>query len=283
MSLNQYMKEANKYPVLSREEEMETALAYKQGSKRARQKLICSNLRFVMRRAHKYSGYVNGRGITLSDLVQQGNMGLMRAVDKFDPSKGYRLISYAVWWIDAMIKGYILHSFNVIKYGTTQAEKTLFFRSGEIMDKLWQAEMNGEDMELYRKALAKEYKVKLSEFLSFERRMNEFESSMDASRGDDVTLHELVGYPPPQEEEVERNNIQTIVREAVNNTDLSPREIEIVRGQYLADNHHTLQSMGDRFGVSRERTRQIRNDALKKIRRRFDAQGITAQCVGVVA
>ena len=124
-TIDRYVSEINRYKLLTREGEMELALRYRDASDlQAAHKLVVSNLRFVVKIAHEYRGY----GFKLLDLIQEGNIGLMMAVKKFDPSKGYRLISYAVWWIRAYIQNFIIRSWSLVKLGTTQAQRKLFFK-----------------------------------------------------------------------------------------------------------------------------------------------------------
>jgi len=124
-SLDRYVAEINRYKLLTREQEMELALKYaKSGDLEAAHELVTSNLRFVVKIAHEYKGY----GLRLLDLIQEGNIGLMMAVKKFEPDRGYRLISYAVWWIRAYMQNFILRSWSLVKLGTTQAQRKLFYK-----------------------------------------------------------------------------------------------------------------------------------------------------------
>jgi RNA polymerase sigma-32 factor len=281
------MKEAQRHPVLSREEERETAIAYRNGDMSARQKLINSNLRYVVKRAHKHSSYINGHSITLSDLVQHGNIGLIKAVDKFDIDMGYRLITYAKWWIDARIKDYILYTYGIVQYGKTVAERLLFFKAGEITVQLKLAKYERRDLMKVRAELAERYRVKLKDILSFESRMSEFEVSMDTecynSSDSEVnaSLHDSVGTPAQQSEVAEQNELRLIINEAMNGDFLDEREIEILHGQFLDKEHYTLAMLGDRYNVSRQRIKQIRDKSLDKIRKYFKKRGYTAQSVGI--
>src|SRR5688572_8623248 len=124
-TIDRYIAEINHYPVLTRAQELKLALAYRDTHDvKAGHQLVVSNLRFVVKIAHEYRGY----GLRLTDLIQEGNIGLMMAIKKFDPDKGYRVVSYAVWWIRAYMQNYVLKSWSLVKLGTTQAQRKLFFK-----------------------------------------------------------------------------------------------------------------------------------------------------------
>ena len=132
-TLDIYIAQINRYPILSADEEFRFAVKFKKyNDMEAAEKLVVSNLRFVVKIAHEYRNY----GVKLADLIQEGNIGLMHAVKKFDPYKGYRLISYAVWWIRAYIQNFIIKSWSLVKIGTTQAQRKLFFKLGQAKKKL---------------------------------------------------------------------------------------------------------------------------------------------------
>src|SRR5512132_263455 len=183
-SLAMYLAEINKYPLLTVDEEQRRARLYaKSGDLDAAHKLVTSNLRFVVKVAYEYRSY----GIKMADLIQEGNIGLMKAVQKFDPDKGIRLISYAVWWIRAYIQNYILKSWSLVKLGTTQAQRKLFFslaRTKRELDKMSAEhgfDSDGEDAS----KIAKKLKVKPGEVEEMTQRMEGRDLSLDAPMGDD--------------------------------------------------------------------------------------------------
>src|SRR5512132_320219 len=183
-SLAMYLAEINKYPLLTVDEEQRRARLYaKSGDLDAAHKLVTSNLRFVVKVAYEYRSY----GIKMADLIQEGNIGLMKAVQKFDPDKGIRLISYAVWWIRAYIQNYILKSWSLVKLGTTQAQRKLFFslaRTKRELDKMSAEhgfDSDGEDAA----KIAKKLKVKPGEVEEMTQRMEGRDLSLDAPMGDD--------------------------------------------------------------------------------------------------
>jgi len=282
MNLTQYMKDVARHPVLSREEEVETAIAYRNGSMEARQKLINSNLRFVVYRAHHHKRYVNGIAIAFEGLVQEGNIGLIKAVDKFDPDRGPRLISYAVFWIDALIYNYVMSNFKLVKFFTTQDERKLFFKYAYIMKRLWSADFYGEDIDQVRAELAEKYKTKIKFFQRFENRSKEREVSMDSVDEFDDTLHDRIGTPAEQHDILEGKDLRALARSAVNSVSLTERELDIVRSNFLAEKPKTLAQIGKKYKISRERTRQIKIRALRIIREYLEEQGYTAQSVGVL-
>src|SRR5881227_1747789 len=180
-SLAMYLAEINKYPLLTVDEEQRLARLYaKSGDLDAAHKLVTSNLRFVVKVAYEYRSY----GIKMADLIQEGNIGLMKAVQKFDADKGIRLISYAVWWIRAFIQNYILKSWSLVKLGTTQAQRKLFFslaRTRRELEKL----SPGEQQTVNVDDIARRLHVKPGEVREMEQRMGGRDLSLDAPMGED--------------------------------------------------------------------------------------------------
>src|SRR6266568_484149 len=183
-SLELYLSEINQFPLLAVEEEQSLARTYRRkGDTRAAHRLVTANLRFVVKVAYEYRSY----GFKMADLIQEGNIGLMKAVQKFDPDKGIRLISYAVWWIRAYIQNYILKSWSLVKLGTTQAQRKLFFslaRTKRELDKMSAehgCDSDGEDSS----KIAKELKVKPGEVEEMTQRMLGRDLSLDAPLSDD--------------------------------------------------------------------------------------------------
>src|SRR4051812_44929752 len=182
-SLAMYLSEINHYALLTVEEEQALARKFIKGDLSAGHRLVTSNLRFVVKVAYEYRSY----GIKMSDLIQEGNIGLMKAVQKFDPDKGIRLISYAVWWIRAYIQNYILKSWSLVKLGTTQAQRKLFFSLARTRRELDRTSVeHGADSDGRDSAkVASKLRVKASEVDEMAQRMEGRDLSLDAPMGDD--------------------------------------------------------------------------------------------------
>lgn len=261
-SLDHYLMEINRFPLLSREEEQELARRYYRNKDlEAAHRLICCNLRFVVKVAHEYRHY----GLRFLDLVQEGNIGLMMAVKKFDPTRGVRLISYAVRWIRAYIQEFIIRSWSLVKMGTTQTQRKLFYKLGQARRALT---YHNFDYEKVASALG----VTAAELKEMEVRRGERDLSLDEKigEGSPVThLDCLTDGRPNQEELLGERQEKLAQRQKVKQAlrGLNFRERFIIEKRILADNHLTLQEVGDRFHLSRERVRQIEKAALAKLRK----------------
>jgi len=251
---------------LTPEREFELAVRYSEtGDVGSAQELVVSHLPFVVKVAFQYRHYM----IPVQDLVQEGTIGLMKAVKRFDPHRGYRLVSFAVWWIKAYIKNFILKSWNLVKLGTTQAQRKLFFRIGDIGEHLDDASRKARIDDL-----AKELKVKPDDVIEVEARIKAREWSLNEVVGDDkdVTAMDLLPDHAPGSEDllIERESaaqLSTATDQALKKLD--PRERFIVTKRYMEDAPWTLQRLGEHFGTSRERVRQLEKRALKKLRNEF--------------
>jgi RNA polymerase sigma-32 factor len=251
---------------LTPEKEFELAVKYSEtGDVGAAQELVVSHLPFVVKVAFQYRHYM----IPVQDLIQEGTIGLMKAVKRFDPHRGFRLVSFAVWWIKAYIKNFILKSWNLVKLGTTQAQRKLFFRIGDIGEHLDEASRNARIDDL-----AKELKVKPDDVIEVEARIKAREWSLNEVVGDDkdVTAMDLLPDHAPGSEDllIERESaaqLSTATDQALKKLD--PRERFIVTKRYMDDSPWTLQRLGEHFGTSRERVRQLEKRALKKLRNEF--------------
>ena len=251
---------------LTPEKEFELAVKYSEtGDVGAAQELVVSHLPFVVKVAFQYRHYM----IPVQDLIQEGTIGLMKAVKRFDPHRGYRLVSFAVWWIKAYIKNFILKSWNLVKLGTTQAQRKLFFRIGDIGEHLDEASRNARIDDL-----ANELKVKPDDVIEVEARIKAREWSLNEVVGDDkdVTAMDLLPDHAPGSEDllIERESaaqLSTATDQALKKLD--PRERFIVTKRYMDDSPWTLQRLGEHFGTSRERVRQLEKRALKKLRNEF--------------
>lgn len=266
-SLAMYLSEINRYPLLTVEEEQALARRFVEtGDLDAGHKLVTSNLRFVVKVSYEYRSY----GIKMSDLIQEGNIGLMKAVQKFDPDKQIRLISYGVWWIRAYIQNYILKSWSLVKLGTTQAQRKLFFslaRTRRELERLGHNDGSGDD----ERKIAKKLHVKPSEVLEMQQRMDGRDLSLDAPMGEDGGNSHVdfvvAGGPAPDDDLAELQE-QGIVRDRVGKAlcRLDPRERYIIEQRVMSEKPMTLKELGEHFGFSRERARQLEIRAKEKLR-----------------
>jgi len=271
--LKTYLAEIEHYPILTRDQE--SKLAYRcrdEGDEQAVNDLITANLRFVIKVALGYRNY----GIKVMDLVQEGNIGLIKAVEKFDPDKGYRLISYAVWWIKAYIQNHIIRSWSMVKMGTTQAQRKLFYRISDLPEAV--------DFDIHLdnvSKLADRINVSEDEVIDMAARLKARDLSLDEMLGDssrDSFVDTLRDDRPDQERELaerqEFANLKRWVDDAVDK--LNPREKYIVQKRILSDEPETLKELGKHFGVTRERARQIERAALQKLKGSYQATELVA-------
>ena len=264
--LKLFLGEIEKYPVLSREEEYELALRhYKEGDLEAARQLVVSNLRFVVKIVSQYTSY----GFPLLDLIQEGTIGLMRAIKKFNPYRGYRLISYAVWWIKARIQSYIMKSWSLVKIGTTQAQRKLFQSIGKAKRELSIShdELTNEDL----KNIADFFDVRERDVLGMEMRMAGRDFSLNMVSSDDESITYLDSIPDSRENQEDIiNSVETneMIEESMQDgfNKLSQKERYIVEKRYLANPPLKLKDLGSELGISKERVRQIESQALKKLR-----------------
>jgi RNA polymerase sigma-32 factor len=269
-TLDQYLREINKVPLLTVDEERHLARQFRdEGNKRAGHRLVEANLRFVVKVAFEYRSY----GLRMADLIQEGNIGLMKAVQKFDPDKEIRLISYAVWWIRAYIQNHILKSWSLVKIGTTQAQRKLFFSLARTRHEIERVtpgaglESEGIDVNL----VAKKLRVRASDVVEMQQRMEGRDLSLDAPVADGTSTH--LEFTPAegdgQDDELGRLEEEALLARRVNDamSRLDPRERHIVEARIMGDGKETLRDLGQHFGFSRERARQLEIRALEKLRR----------------
>ncbi|TYO98272.1 RNA polymerase RpoH-like sigma 32 subunit [Geothermobacter ehrlichii] len=266
-----YMKQVNRFDLLSPQEELELARRYRhQGDLAAAERLVTSNLRFVVKIAWEYRNY----GCKLLDLIQEGNIGLMMAVKKFDPDRGIRLISYAVWWIRAYIQSFIIRTWSLVKIGTTQAQKKLFFKLNQTREALRRLTGGSDSREI-----AAELDVRPEDVDEMELRLHRRDASLDVElvEGDDYTLMDTLADERQDQEELlaareEEELRRQTIRQAMEK--LKPREREIITDRLLRDEPLTLQELADRYGISRERVRQIEQNALKKLKEYLECRNL---------
>lgn len=264
--LRVFLRDIENYPLLSREEEYELAVRYhKEGDLDAAKRLVVSNLRFVIKIASEYASY----GFPLLDLIQEGTIGLMRAVKKFNPDRGYRLISYAVWWIRAEIHNFIMRSWSLVKIGTTQAQRKLFQKLSRAKKQL---NISDDDLsEENIKRVADLFDVREKDVLSMEMRMAGRDFSLDASSSYDESITYLDSIPDhrlSQEEIIDSVETNELTHEGLQDGlhILSPKEQYVIEKRYLVSSPYKLRELGDELGISKERVRQIEVGALKKLR-----------------
>jgi RNA polymerase sigma-32 factor len=264
-NINAYIQAVSAFPVLSqeREQELAQALYYREDLASARE-LVLAHLRFVVHIARSYSGY----GLPLSDLVQEGNVGLMKAVRRFDPDRGVRLVSFAVHWIKAEIHEYILRNWRIVKIATTKAQRKLFFNLRSAKKNLgW---LNNEEAQ----ALARDLGVEVEEVRRMEGRLAAADVAFDAHPDDD---DETASFAPAHYLEDRRHDPATQLEDADWETDnherlgnalegLDARSRVILQRRWLDDDKATLHELAAHYGVSAERIRQLEQVALKKLR-----------------
>jgi len=265
-SIDRYVSEINRYPLLTRAQEVALAERYrKSGDLQAAHQLVVSNLRFVVKVAHEYRGY----SLRLLDLIQEGNIGLMLAVKKFDPDKGYRLISYAVWWIRAYIQNFIIRSWSLVKLGTTQAQRRLFFKLRSERERADREAGPGKTA--LASELAGRLKVAENDIEDMEVRLAARDFSLDAELDDGArqTHLDLVADDRvDQEDRLATAEERRALRREVNHAmkSFNEKESYIVEHRLMAEEPETLHEIGAHFHISRERARQIEGSVIKKIR-----------------
>ncbi len=266
--LSAYMAEIKKFPVLDAEEEYMLARRFADHDDvEAAHKLVTSHLRLVAKIAMGYRFY----GLPVSDLISEGNVGLMRAVKKFEPERGFRLATYAMWWIKAAINEYVLNSWSLVKVGTVAAQKKLFFNLRKLKARLGLYE-EGDIPHEAAEQIAKRLDVTTNDVIEMNRRLSRSDSSLNqfvAEDGDTERQDLLVDDKPDQEtvlaEREDRALGNKLLKEAM--SELTPRERRIIEERRLADNPRTLEEIGEEYGISRERVRQIENRAFAKLQR----------------
>jgi len=276
--LSRYLNEIKAFPVLSAEEEYMLAKRYKEhGESNAAHKLVTSHLRLVAKIAMQYRGY----GLPVADLISEGNLGLMKAVKKFEPDKGFRLSTYAMWWIKASVTEYILRSWSLVKMGTMAAQKKLFFSLRKAKRNLEISDMREIDPE-NAKVLSKQFGLSASDIVHMDRRMTARDLSLNAPMSHEEDAMEFQDTlidegPSPEtsmgdrEEAMVRNGL---LKNALR--DLTDRERHIFVERRLRDEPVTLEELGKSYGISRERVRQLENRAFEKVERSIRAAAATA-------
>ena len=268
-SFASYLSKIRKFPMLDAAEEYMLAKNWRdKGDKDAAHKLVTSHLRLVAKIAMGYRGY----GLPVSELVSEGNIGLMQAVKKFDPEKGFRLTTYAIWWIKASIQEYVLRSWSLVKIGTTSAQKKLFFNLKKIINQIFAAEQ-GDMLPEHVSQIATQLDVREDEVVSMNQRLAGHEHSLNAPVGNEEGDAEwqdwVVDEDADQELQIsqkqELNQRQSLLQNALHVLD--EREKEILQDRRLVDEPKTLEELSQKHKVSRERIRQIENRAFEKVQK----------------
>lgn len=271
-ALSRYMAELRRYPLLTLEEERRLATeAYEKNSVEARQRLVTANLRLVVKIAMEYRrAYAQ-----MLDLIQEGNAGLVQAVNRFNPYRGVKLSTYSAWWIRAYILKFLMDNKSLVRIGTTDAQRKLFFRLRAEAEKMYALTQRFD-----ARLLAEKIGVKESEVVEMNQRLSRGDVSLDAPVHDDTPGARQVDLIEDEHESVDeklaREQILKILRAeaAAIEKELSERDLFIFRNRVLADEPITLQDVGDKFGITRERARQLEAKVLKKIRDRLEDAGV---------
>ena len=266
--LNQYLSAVNKFPILSEKEEYMLAKRWQNHKdSQAARKLITSHLRLVARIAFGFRGYK----LPLEDLISEGNVGLMKAVKKFDPEKGFRLSTYAIWWIRASINEFILKSWSLVKLGTTAAQKKLFFNLQKLKNQMTQVEKGELPIDFVKK-IAKKLDVKEKDVIEMNQRLSGPEKSLNApvSKEDSTeAINFLRSNEENQESKLNKSEEsytrKQLMIKALNQ--LNNREKDIFVKRCLNDPPETLKMLSERYKVSRERIRQIEVRAFEKVKK----------------
>ncbi|MGE0744098.1 MAG: RNA polymerase sigma factor RpoH [Rhodospirillales bacterium] len=277
-NLSRYLQEIRKFPVLGADEEFMLAKRWREhGDSGAAHQLVTSHLRLVAKIAMGYRGY----GLPLGELISEGNVGMMQAVKRFDPDRGFRLATYAMWWIKASIQEYILHSWSLVKVGTTAAQKKLFFNLRRIKGRIKAIEEGDLTPEHVRK-IAEELNVSEDEVVSMNRRLAAPDNSLNApvrADGEGEWQDWLVDETENQEirlaESQELDKRQKLLAGALDS--LNERERHIITERRLKDEPATLEDLSQKYGISRERVRQIEVRAFEKLQRAIKASAIESR------
>ena len=262
-----FLKEVENYPLLSKKEEYDLAVKYyKNNDLNAANRLALSNLRFVIKIAGEYKSY----GFPLMDLIQEGVIGLMHAVKKFNPHKGYRLISYAVWWVKARIHNHIMKFWSTVKIGTTQAQRKLFQKLSNAKRKLNinSDNLNKEDIS----KLANHFGVKEKDVVEMELRHASRDFSLDQNKEGEKSLSYIDIIPDEginQEALVSEIEFKSVAHEGIKKgfEKLNNREKKIINERFYSEDPKKLHVLGKELGISKERVRQIEKNALKKLQK----------------
>ena len=265
--LSAYLEQIKKFPMLAAEEEYMLAKNWKTtGNVKAAEKLVTSHLRLVAKIAMGYKGY----GLPINEMISEGNVGLMQAVKKFEPEKGFRLATYAMWWIRASIQEYVLRSWSLVKIGTTSAQKKLFFNLKKIKNQI-APRSEGDLRPEHVNEIAKKLDVRKDEVVSMNRRLSGKEFSLNAHVGEDGDewqdwlVDKALDHDLKFAHQEEMQQRKGLLKDSIKI--LNVREREILYSRRLNDNPITLEDLSKKYNISRERIRQIENKAFEKLQK----------------
>lgn len=266
-ALTQYLAKIRNYPVLSKEQEHKLAVQYYEtGDRAAAETLVKSNLKFVVKIAMEYSKF----GAKLIDIIQEGNVGLMHALKEYNPYKGVKLISYAVWWIRGYIQDYLMKQQSLVKIGTNQKERKLFYQLEKEHAKILQ-----EGLESTPLLLSQRLDVNEKDVLQMQQRLTQKDLSLDQTIGDDNDTNWLERQTDEESEAMDEMIIHAeqleLLKEKIEELkkDLNDKEIQLLEQRILSDNPVTLKSLGDEWNVTREAARQTEARLIEKIKKAF--------------
>ena len=280
--LSRYLNEIKRFPILSADEELLLAKNYlEQGESEAAHKLVTSHLRLVAKIAMQYRGY----GLPVADLISEGNLGLMKAVKKFDPERGCRLSTYAMWWIKASVTEYILRSWSLVKMGTMSAQKKLFFSLRKAKRKLNIIDAQTIDPEKTAK-LAEQFSISEADITHLDRRITARDLSLNApvsnSEEDSMEFLDILEDDTPSPEVLVARTQETELRQKYLKDamiQLTDRDRHIFIERRLKEDPITLEKLGEHYGISRERVRQLENRAYTKVQTIIHSQLIADSAV----
>jgi len=272
-SFFQYLKQIQKFPILTPEQEYQYGIAFQERGDASMAKfLVQSHLRLVAKMATKFRTY----GLPIADLVSEGNIGLIQAVKKFDPRKGFRLATYAIWWIKAYIQEYILRSWSLVKIGTTAAQRKLFFNLHKIKRKI-RAASEGELSNKHVNLIAESLNVSEREVIDMNSRLQNSDSSLNQIIGNEQEgdeMGDIMVCSRPNQEQLaisrqEKDRQIYLLNQAFSK--LKDREKKVLKARLLSEKPTTLEELSQVYNVSRERIRQIQDGAIKKLRKELVA------------
>jgi RNA polymerase sigma-32 factor len=266
--LSLYLAQIKKFPMLDAEEEYMLAKNWKEnGNLKSAHKLVTSHLRLVAKIAMGYRGY----GLPVNELISEGNIGLMQAVKKFDPDKGFRLTTYAMWWIKAAIQEYVLRSWSLVKMGTTTAQKKLFFNLKKIKNQI-APNQEGDLRDEHVKEISDRLSVGSNEVINMNRRMMGHEKSLndpikagETDEWQDWLVDDSLDQELVMSQKQEFDDKKALLTQAI--TILNEREKEILEARRLSENPKTLEDLSKKYKISRERIRQIETKAFEKLQK----------------
>ena len=267
-NLSIYLQEIKKFPILTADEEYMLAKRYKEyGDTEAAHKLVTSLLRLVAKIAMGYRGY----GLPVTDLISEGNVGIMQAVKKFDTERGFRLATYAMWWIRAQIQEYVLHSWSLVKIGTTAAQKKLFFNLKKLKNQLSSIDSGDLSPENARE-IANRLNVKEAEVLDMNNRLFSGDQSLNIQVGEegDAEWQDMLVDSKDTQDNIIANTDELLYRKKIFEKAikvLNDREKEIIKLRKLKDKPVKLEELSKKFNISRERVRQIEVKAFEKLKK----------------